>query len=63
MIVGYTGVYNVLDYACISFPSGVAVDSTVDVSLGASYRPLTGLDKEIQAECSSTIELQIRDPG
>ncbi|KAF3035864.1 hypothetical protein E8E11_005521 [Didymella keratinophila] len=28
--VGYTGVYNVVDYSAVSFPSGVAVDKTVD---------------------------------
>ncbi|KAI2630838.1 amidase [Hypoxylon sp. NC1633] len=48
--VGYTGVYNVLDYSCISFPSGVTVDKSVDVALGDSYKPLTDLDKTIQSE-------------
>ncbi|KAI1376757.1 amidase [Hypoxylon crocopeplum] len=48
--VGYTGVYNVLDYACISFPSGVKVDKSVDVALGDTYKPLSDLDKAIQSE-------------
>ncbi|KAL7626365.1 hypothetical protein AAE478_003137 [Parahypoxylon ruwenzoriense] len=48
--VGYTGVYNVLDYACISFPTDVTVDKSVDVALDGAYMPLSDLDKEIQAE-------------
>ncbi|KAI4862166.1 amidase [Hypoxylon rubiginosum] len=48
--VGYTGVYNVLDYACISFPTGITVDKSLDVALGDSYKPLSDLDKEIQSE-------------
>ncbi|KAH9903555.1 amidase [Xylariomycetidae sp. FL2044] len=48
--VGYTGVFNVLDYSCISFPTGITVDKSVDVALDATYKPLTDLDKAIQAE-------------
>ncbi|KAI5868167.1 amidase [Durotheca rogersii] len=48
--VGYTGVYNVLDYSCISFPSGVTVDKAADVALGDAYTPLSDLDRQIQAE-------------
>ncbi|KAI1075386.1 amidase [Whalleya microplaca] len=48
--VGYTGVFNVLDYACISFPTGVKVDKSVDVPLGDTYKSLTELDKAIQSE-------------
>lgn len=29
--VGYTGVYNVLDYSCVSFPTGLKADQTLDV--------------------------------
>ena len=28
--VGYTGVFNVVDYSAVSFPSGVVVDKTKD---------------------------------
>ncbi|KAL2367015.1 hypothetical protein RJZ56_000102 [Blastomyces dermatitidis] len=28
--VGYTGVYNILDYSCLSFPCGVQADAAVD---------------------------------
>ncbi|KAH7038255.1 amidase [Microdochium trichocladiopsis] len=49
--VGYTGVYNVLDYSCISFPTGVRVDQAVDVPQDlATYKPLSDLDKEIQQD-------------
>ncbi|KAI5924996.1 amidase [Camillea tinctor] len=48
--VGYTGVYNVLDYSCISFPTGITVDKSVDVALGDTYKPLTEEDRQIQAE-------------
>lgn len=29
--VGYTGVYNVVDYSATSFPSGVTVDKNKDI--------------------------------
>ncbi|ORY63410.1 amidase [Pseudomassariella vexata] len=48
--VGYTGVYNVLDYSCISFPCGIKVDSKIDSAPGDTYEPLTELDRTIQAE-------------
>ncbi|KAI0006904.1 amidase [Xylariaceae sp. FL0662B] len=48
--VGYTGVYNVLDYACISFPTGVTVDKSIDVALGDTHKSPTQLDKAIQSE-------------
>ncbi|KAI0016288.1 amidase [Xylariomycetidae sp. FL0641] len=48
--VGYTGVYNVLDYSCISFPTGMKVDKEIDVALGTQYKPLTDLDREIQED-------------
>ncbi|KAK6080289.1 fatty-acid amide hydrolase (amidase) [Seiridium cupressi] len=48
--VGYTGVYNVLDYSCVSFPSGMAVDAGVDKALGEAYKPMSDLDEAIQGE-------------
>ncbi|RYO75028.1 hypothetical protein DL764_010600 [Monosporascus ibericus] len=48
--VGYTGVYNVLDYSCISFPTRLTVDRSVDRPLGDDYEPMTDLDKQIQIE-------------
>ncbi|KAI1337878.1 amidase [Xylariaceae sp. FL0016] len=48
--VGYTGVYNVLDYSCISFPTGMTVDKNVDAALGSAYKPMTELDSTIQSD-------------
>ncbi|KAI0180101.1 amidase [Hypoxylon sp. FL1284] len=48
--VGYTGVYNVLDYSSISFPTGMTADKSVDVAPGDSYVPLSELDKVVQSE-------------
>jgi amidase len=44
--VGYTGVYNVVDYSAVSFPTGLAVDKTKD-------KPVQG--SEAQSEyCKAT---------
>ncbi|KAK8103711.1 Acetamidase [Apiospora kogelbergensis] len=49
--VGYTGVYNVLDQSCISFPTGIKVDAALDKALDmASYQPMSEVDKMIQSE-------------
>ncbi|KFG77592.1 acetamidase [Metarhizium anisopliae] len=37
--VGYTGVFNVLDYSCLSFPTGLAVDKAID-RIEELYQPL-----------------------
>ncbi|CAK7245767.1 MAG: hypothetical protein STHCBS139747_007359 [Sporothrix thermara] len=50
--VGYTGVYNVLDYACMSFPTGLVVDKTVDAAVDVAdpaYKPLGPLDEKVTA--------------
>ncbi|CAN8102461.1 unnamed protein product [Discula destructiva] len=47
--VGYTGVYNVLDYACVSFPTGMVVDKEVD-RYEDGYKPLSETCDEIHAE-------------
>ncbi|ERS98323.1 hypothetical protein HMPREF1624_05107 [Sporothrix schenckii ATCC 58251] len=50
--VGYTGVYNVLDYACMSFPTGLLVDKAIDrpVDLSsAAYAPLSEADQKVAA--------------
>lgn len=38
--VGYTGVYNVVDYSAISFPSGISVDKAVDTPV-ENYKALS----------------------
>ncbi|KAH6654535.1 amidase [Truncatella angustata] len=48
--VGYTGVYNVLDYACMSFPSGVSTDAELDKALGESYQGLNDMDRMVQSD-------------
>ncbi|KAJ8111195.1 hypothetical protein OPT61_g6159 [Boeremia exigua] len=40
--VGYTGVYNVVDYSAVSFPSGVTADKALDTSI-ADYKALSEL--------------------
>lgn len=52
--VGYTGVYNILDYSCLSFPCGVHVDAAVDVP-AVDENELTKLDGEVQGECMFNI--------
>jgi len=46
--VGYTGVFNILDYSALSFPTGINADATLDVkdaskpSLGEHDEPVQG---------------------
>lgn len=50
--VGYTCVFNILDYACLSFPCNVAADKTVDVPRAEDQkRPLSETDELIRKEC------------
>ncbi|KAK3312535.1 amidase [Apodospora peruviana] len=55
--VGYTGVFNVLDYSCISFPSGVMVDKAIDLpfSDATGYKPLSETCKTVQGEYNPDI--------
>ncbi|KAI0406649.1 amidase [Xylaria palmicola] len=48
--VGYTGVYNVLDYAAMAFPTGMTADRTIDVLQDDAPEPLSDLDRVIQSE-------------
>ncbi|KAF2476096.1 acetamidase-like protein [Lindgomyces ingoldianus] len=47
--VGYTGVYNIVDYAAVSFPSGVFADKDKDKAI-ANHTPLSDTCKEIHSE-------------
>lgn len=47
--VGYTGVYNVLDYPATSFPSGVYADKELDMP--NKEEPFGEVDADIQKEC------------
>lgn len=48
--VGYTGVYNVLDYSCLSFPTGMTVDKNLDI-IEERYQPLGSDCEAINADC------------
>ncbi|KAI1127626.1 amidase, partial [Nemania abortiva] len=48
--VGYTGVYNVLDYSALAFPTGLEVDQAIDVLQDDAPEPLSDLDKVIRGE-------------
>jgi len=47
--VGYTGVFNVLDYSATSFPTGIDADSALD-KMRDRPAPLSDTDAEIQRE-------------
>ena len=52
--VGYTCVFNILDYTCLSFPCKVTVDSELDVLDSDDQKaPLSETDKLIRDECMS----------
>lgn len=48
--VAYTGIWNILDYAAVNFPSGFTVDKNQD-RVPEDFSPLSDLDKEINDEC------------
>ncbi|THX02884.1 acetamidase [Aureobasidium pullulans] len=48
--VGYTGVFNILDYSAVSFPSGIYADSELDEA-ETGIKTLSQMDAQIQAEC------------
>ncbi|KAI4727784.1 acetamidase [Aureobasidium sp. EXF-10728] len=47
--VGYTGVFNILDYSAMSFPSGVLADKQLDKAESGT-EPLSQIDAQIQTE-------------
>ncbi|KAG9670410.1 acetamidase, partial [Aureobasidium melanogenum] len=47
--VGYTGVFNILDYSAVSFPSGIEADKQLDKAESGT-EPLSQIDAQIQAE-------------
>ncbi|KAI2621857.1 amidase [Xylaria nigripes] len=53
--VGYTGVYNVLDYTAIVFPTGVLVDAAVDLPSKNAPPFLSDLDKVIRNEYDAEV--------
>ncbi|KAL4767758.1 amidase signature domain-containing protein [Aspergillus nidulans var. acristatus] len=50
--VGYTGVFNVLDYPGVSFPCGVKADKNLDKPY-VNHQPLSDIDAQIQNDYSA----------
>ena len=50
LTVGYTGVFNVLDYSAVSFPTGMTADKQVDVD-DSTYQPLSDDCMAIHESC------------
>lgn len=48
--IGFTGVFNILDYSSVSFPTGIYADKTQDVH-PAEYKPLNDVCKAIHDDC------------
>lgn len=47
--VGYTGVYNILDYSAVSFPCGISADKQKDHP--SSHERLSDICKSVHAKC------------
>lgn len=58
LLVGYTGVYNILDYSAVSFPTGLNVIEGVDVDQ-PDYAPLSNDCEDIHATCTYYIRVPI----
>lgn len=52
--VGYTGVFNILDYSCVSFPTGILADKDIDKPMKDGYKPLSDDCAAIHSECEPT---------
>lgn len=48
--IGYTGVFNVLDYPAVSFPCGVSADKIIDAAY-PSDESLGKIDEQIRKDC------------
>lgn len=48
--VGYTGIWNVMDYSAVTFPSGVVVDKTKDV-LSGNEKSFGVIDDDVRSKC------------
>jgi amidase len=48
--VGYTGIFNILDYSALSFPTGIKADAKLDAN-DPKERPLSELCESIQKLC------------
>lgn len=52
--VGYTGVFNIVDYSSVSFPTGISVDKDKDV-VTADFKAHNDLDKQTQNEYDAAL--------
>ena len=50
--IGYTGVFNVLDYSSVSFPTGFYADRDLDKLENPGHRVLSAECAECQADCT-----------
>lgn len=51
----YTGIWNILDYSAVNFPSGITVDRHIDrLDTTSVSSPLSKDDKFVQTECTSS---------
>ncbi|KAI5461801.1 acetamidase [Mariannaea sp. PMI_226] len=61
--IGYTGVYNILDYSSVSFPTGLLVDKHID-KLDPNYEPLgpvcNSINKEFDAETMHGLPISLQ---
>jgi len=48
--VGYTGVFNILDYSAVSFPCGTKADKDLD-TIDTTSSALSNTDAEVQRDC------------
>lgn len=51
--IGYTGVFNILDYSAVSFPTGLHVDKELDV-VPPDFKPLSDMDALTAKEYDAT---------
>lgn len=52
--VSYTGIWNILDYSAVNFPSGISVDRNIDkLDTKSESSPLSEADRLVQADCTS----------
>lgn len=57
-LVPYTSTFNILDYAAVSFPTGIAVDKQLD-QLPGDYTPFNPVCKAINTECKCSLDIDI----
>jgi amidase len=54
--VGYTGVFNILDYSALSFPTGIRADAALDVR-DSTLPSMGDHDEPVQGSCKPGMKL------